>query len=331
MVLVKSVYEWYNGISLWTDRKVLSMTPKIQKEMHEKIECLKKEKDVLILAHLYENLDIQSVADYCGDSFELAKKAKASDKQNIVFCGVKFMAESAKILNPEKHIFIPRKDAGCQMADMVTRKDIESLKKAHPDAAVVCYINSSAEIKALCDMCVTSSNAMKIISSMPEKEIIFVPDKNLGSYIAERVKEKTFYIHSGYCPVHKNITVSEVEKAKEKYPEALLLVHPECEKDVVLLSDFAGSTSEIIKYAHESCAKSFIIGTERAVYERLKEECPEKEFFLLSEKLVCEDMKKTTIDDLYNTLSLLTDEVELDEKVLKSAEKCLLNMLEAGK
>lgn len=302
----------------------------MNRDIYEKIEKLRKEKDVLVLAHLYQSLDVQHLADYTGDSFELAKRAKQSDKKNILFCGVKFMAESAKIMNPDKHVFAPVKTAGCAMADMVTAEDVKALKAKHPNAAAVCYINSSAETKAECDMCVTSSNALKIIKNMPEKEIIFVPDKNLGGYIAECVPEKTFYIHSGYCPVHKNITAENAKKVLASHPGALLLVHPECEKEVTELSDFAGSTSMIIDYAKKSDAKSFIIGTERAVCEKLSDECPDKEFILLDEGLTCEDMKLTTVENILETLEKLDDEVILSEDIMKKARRCLDNMLEAG-
>ena len=294
------------------------------------INRLRKEKDVLVLAHLYQSLEIQRLADYTGDSFELAKRARESNKKNIVFCGVKFMAESAKIMNPDKHVFAPVKKAGCAMADMVTAEDVKALKALHPDAAAVCYINSSAKTKAECDMCVTSSNALKIIKSMPEKEIIFVPDMNLGSYIAERLPEKTFYIHSGYCPVHKNVGAETAKRVKAEHPDAVFLVHPECTKEVVELADAAGSTSMIIDYAKNSDKKSCIIGTERAVFEKLTEECPDKEFILLDEGLVCEDMKLTTVSDLLRTLENLDDEIIIDENTMKNARRCLDNMLEAG-
>lgn len=300
------------------------------KEIYKKINRIREEKDVLILAHLYQPLEIQQIADFCGDSFELAKKAKASDKKNIVFCGVRFMAESAKIMNPEKAVYIPEKDAGCAMADMVTSGDIAALKKQYPEAAVVCYINSGAETKALCDMCVTSSNALKIIKNMPQKEIIFVPDKNLGSYIAKHLPEKVFHIYSGYCPVHQHITAAYTRRIKEENPTWRLLVHPECEPDVVKLADFAGSTSAIIEYAHKSEDKSFIIGTDKAVFERLVQECPEKQFKLLADTLMCKDMKMTTPESLLKTLETFENEVTLEEDIMKSARICLENMLEAG-
>ena len=306
------------------------MTPETKQHLYDEINALRAQKDVLILAHLYESLDIQHIADFCGDSFELAKKAKASDRRNIVFCGVKFMGESAKILNPDKRVFLPRPDAGCAMADTVTADNIRALRAAHPHAAVVCYINSSAETKAECDMCVTSSNALAIVRAMPEEEILFVPDKNLGAYIAARVPEKRFYLYDGCCPVHQHITLAAVRDAKAAHPQAKLLVHPECEPDVVSAADFAGSTSEIIRCAKQDGGREFIIGTERAVCERLAEECPDKSFYLLSETLVCADMKKTTLADLHRAMDTLDGEVTLDSGTMTAARRCLERMLEAG-
>lgn len=303
------------------------MTPDIIAE----IERLKREKDVLVLAHLYQSIDVQKLADHTGDSFELAKRAKASDKKNIIFCGVKFMAESAKILNPDKHVFAPVKNAGCAMADMVTPADIARLKEQYPNAAVVCYINSSAETKALCDMCVTSSNALKIVSNMPQKEIIFVPDKNLGGYIAERVPEKVFHIYHGYCPVHEHLSVEAVKNAKAEHPNAVLLLHPECRKETADCADFIGSTSAMIDYAKKSGVTEFIVGTEKTICEKLSRECPDKKFYLPDGNLVCEDMHLTTPEDILRTLENLDDEVILDENVMTSARRCLENMLEAGK
>lgn len=308
------------------------MTPEKRQQLYDSIRSLREQNDVLILAHLYENLDIQHIADFCGDSFELAKKAKASPRQNIVFCGVTFMGESAKILCPDKRVFLPRTDAGCAMADMVTPADIRALRAAHPEAAVVCYINSSAAVKAECDMCVTSSNALAIVSGMPQKEILFVPDKNLGAYIAARVPDKRIHLYHGFCPVHRYITTDAVHAAKALHPIAELLVHPECEPDVVALADFAGSTSAIISYAKQSDKTEFIIGTERAVYERLAEECPEKKFYLLAETLICPDMKKTTLEDLHRVMAAPSPahEVTLDESVMNAARRCLERMLQAG-
>ena len=305
------------------------MTTENISQVYEMIRRFKKEKNFLILAHLYEDLAVQKAADFCGDSFELAKRAKASEAENILFCGVRFMGESAKLLCPEKHVFLPCPDAGCAMADMVNAAAIRALKKAHPNAAVVCYINSSAETKAECDVCVTSSNALGIVRSLKEQEIIFVPDKNLGAYIAAHVPEKTFILHTGYCPVHEHITADMVQTARNAHPNAALLVHPECEPEVVTLADYAGSTSGIIRYAKEAAGKDFIIGTEKAVCERLSEECPDKSFYLLADSLICKDMKKTTLDDVLCVLQSpdASHEVTLDAQTASLAAGCLTRMM----
>ena len=305
------------------------MTTENISQVYEMIRRLKKEKNFLILAHLYEDLAVQKAADFCGDSFELAKRAKASQAENILFCGVRFMGESAKLLCPEKHVFLPCPDAGCAMADMVSGADIRALKEAHPNAAVVCYINSGAETKAECDVCVTSSNALGIVRSLKEKEVIFVPDKNLGAYIAARVPEKKFILHNGYCPVHEHITTAMVQKARNAHPDAALLVHPECEPAVAALADYTGSTSGILRYAKESDGKNFIIGTEKAVCERLAEECPDKNFYLLADSLICKDMKKATLDDVLDVLQSpdASREVTLDAHTASLAAGCLTRMM----
>lgn len=299
-------------------------------EKAEKILKLKEEKRALILAHYYQNLEIQHVADFCGDSFELAKIARTSDKDIIVFCGVSFMAESAKIMNPEKHVYIPRKDAGCQMADMVTPEIVKEMKKAHPNAAVVCYINSSAATKSVSDICVTSSNALKIVGTLKEDEIIFIPDKNLGSYVAENFPEKKFYFMEGWCPVHHDLRADDIIAAKKLYPGAPVVIHPECRKELLLHGDCIGSTSEILEYCRESGKDEFLVGTERAIAERLSEEFPDKKFHLISPCLVCPDMKKTTLDDLLDTLEKLEGEVYMTEEEIRTARLPLERMLEAA-
>lgn len=299
-------------------------------EKAEQIKRLKEEKGALVLAHYYQNLDIQHAADICGDSFELARAARSSDKTNIVFCGVSFMAESAKIMNPEKHVFLPRADAGCQMADMVTPEIVAEMRRAHPAAKVVCYINSSAATKAVSDICVTSSNALKIVGAIPEDEIIFIPDRNLGAFVAKHFPEKHFYFMQGWCPVHHNLTVEELRAAKERYPDALVVMHPECRDEVLALSDYIGSTSGILGFCRESRHRAFIIATERAIAERLLEECPDKEFHLMSQNLVCPNMKKTRLDDLLETLSTLDDEVMMTDEEMRAARIPLERMLEAA-
>ena len=297
------------------------------KELSDEILRLKKEKDALILAHYYQRFEIQRVADICGDSFELSKKAKLADNRLIVFCGVSFMAESAKILNPTKKVILPRADAGCRMANMVTPEDIMALREKYPDAAVVCYVNSSAATKAVSDICCTSSNALKVVKSLPNKRIIFVPDKNLGGYIAKLVPEKEFILHSGFCPTHRNITAKEVERAKAEHPDALFAVHPECEGDVLERADFIGSTSQILDFCAKSDAKEYIIGTEVGVVERLSYYHPEKEFYLLTPWLVCSDMKKTELSDVLSALENEEHEVTMTEEDIAAAKLPLERMV----
>ncbi len=296
-------------------------------EMISEILRLKEEKDALILAHYYQSLEVQLIADIIGDSFELSKKAKLAENRTVVFCGVKFMAESAKILNPEKKVLIPTPDAGCPMADMVTAQDVLSLREKYPEAAVVCYVNSSAKTKAVSDICCTSSNAIKICRELQSKQIIFVPDKNLGAYVAGLVPEKEFILYSGYCPIHHKINADEVSNAKSAHPNALFCVHPECEADVVEMADFIGSTSQIIDYCVNSDAKEFIIGTEKGVVDRLTHFYPDKSFYLLSDELVCSNMKKTSLSDVLSCLRDETGEVILTDDELSGARASLEKMV----
>lgn len=302
-----------------------------EQQMLQKISQLKKEKGALILAHYYQNLDIQHAADFCGDSFELAKRARESGKKLIIFCGVSFMAESAKIMNPEKRVFIPRADAGCQMADMVTPEIVTEMKKQHPNAAVVCYINSSAATKAVSDICVTSSNALKIISTLKESEIIFVPDKNLGSFVAKRFPDKTFYFMDGWCPVHNDLSGDDLRRAKAEHPEASVAIHPEARAKIIEKCDYIGSTSGILEFCRFSDNKEFIIATERAIVERLAEEMPQKSFYLMSPCLECPDMKKTSLSDLLYCLENLNNEVFMTDEEMSAARLPLERMLEAAK
>ena len=302
-------------------------TPDEIKALSDEILRLKKEKDALILAHYYQRLEIQQVADIFGDSFELAKKAKAAENRLIVFCGVSFMAESAKILNPTKKVVLPRADAGCRMANMVTPEDVLRLRAEYPDAAVVCYVNSSAATKAVSDICCTSSNAIKVVRSLPNKRIIFVPDKNLGAYVAKQVPEKEFILHSGFCPTHRNITADEVDRARSEHPGALFTVHPECEEDVLAKADFIGSTSQIIDYCVRTDAPEFIIGTEVGVVERLAFYHPEKKYHLLSPWLVCSDMKKTELSDVLRALETESSEIVMSDEEIEAARLPLERMV----
>ncbi|MBE6571124.1 MAG: quinolinate synthase NadA [Ruminococcaceae bacterium] len=298
--------------------------------MSEKIEKLKKEKGALVLAHYYQDLAIQLVADHCGDSFELAKIARSSDKDIIIFCGVSFMADSAKIMNPEKRVFIPRRDAGCLMADMITPEKVLEMKKAHPDAAVVCYINSTAATKAVCDICVTSSNALKVVSALPQDEIIFIPDRNLGTFVAKYLPDKEFYFMDGCCPIHHDVTLEELRAAKAEHPDALVAIHPECRGELLAECDYIGSTSGILDFCRSSDATEFIVCTEKAIVDRLSYEMPQKKFYLMSPCLVCTDMKKTSLCDLLDTLENLKNEVYMTDEEMSAARLPLERMLEAA-
>ena len=298
-----------------------------KKALTKDILALKQERNAVIVAHNYQIDDVQALADVIGDSFALSKYCASVPQDVIVFCGVHFMAESAKILSPQKTVLLPEINAGCPMADMVTAEDVRALKRDHPNAAVVCYINTSAEVKAACDICCTSSNAVKVIQSLTQEEIIFVPDKNLGNYIAKKVPEKKMIIWDGYCVTHHRVTLEDVQKAKEAHPDAVLLVHPECRPEVVELADFVGSTRQIIDFAAVSKEKKFIIGTEMGVLYSLKRNNPEKIFYLLSPGLICPNMKKTRLESVYNALKQMRYTIELEEEIMIKARITLERML----
>ncbi|TCT13853.1 quinolinate synthetase [Natranaerovirga pectinivora] len=296
--------------------------------MIERINALKKEKNAMIIAHLYQKAEVQDIADFVGDSFELSKKAKENDAETIVFCGVHFMAESAKILSPHKKVLLPRSDAGCPMADMVSEKEVKLLREKYPDAAIVCYVNSSAEVKALSDICCTSSNAVKVVESLPHKQIVFIPDENLGNYVAKQVKDKEIIPFKGYCITHKLVTREEVIRIKNEFPEAELLVHPECTEEVLGEADFAGSTAQIINYVKHSNKDTFIIGTEEGILHKLHNENPGKTFYLASPKLICMNMKKTSLEAVLDALENETTEIVLEDEVRERAYLSLNRMLE---
>lgn len=299
------------------------------KNLQEAIIKLKKEKDVCILAHAYQTQDILEVADYIGDSFGLSQQAQAAPQKTLLMCGVRFMAETAKILSPDKKVLISHPDAGCPMAEQLTAEELRELKKQYPNAAVVAYINTTADLKTECDICVTSSSALNIVKNLPNKEILFIPDCNLGSWIEAQVPEKTFHFINGGCPVHMSITPEDVLKAKAKYPNALLLVHPECKKEVTALSDYAGSTTGIMKFAANSEAKEFIIGTENSIIQHLQFEHPDKKFYALTKTCVCQDMRLTTLMDVYQCiLGEAGEEIVLSDDTRLKAKKCIDAMLE---
>ncbi len=293
-----------------------------------KLKRIKEETGACILAHYYQIPEIQQAADHIGDSFALSKLASELPNELIVFCGVDFMAESAKLLSPDKTVLLPVRSAGCPMADMASAKEVKNLKQRHPEAAVVSYVNSTTEVKALSHICCTSSNALKVIRSLPHKQIIFVPDKNLGSYAAEQIPEKEFILFDGYCPPHEDVMAIDVKLAREKHPDSLLLVHPECRREVREMADFIGSTAQIIKYAGQSEHGSFIIGTEEGILHPLKGQNPGKTFHMLTGNFICPNMKKTTLGELVYSLENMHFRIEIDASLAKAARKPLERMLE---
>ena len=296
-------------------------------ELSQEIRRLKKEKNALILAHYYVPLEVQDLADSVCDSFAMAKLAAGAAEDLIVICGVRFMGESAKILSPEKTVLLPADNAGCPMADMVTPQDVLKLKADHPEAAVMCYVNSSAAVKAVSDVCCTSSSALRIARALPQKEVIFVPDRHLGSFVAKNVPEKTFYIHSGYCPAHDSVTREDVLAAKASYPDALFAVHPECGDQVLDLADFIGSTAEILDFAEKTQAQELIIGTESEIVRRLSRDMAEKRFYEVKPRFDCGDMKKVTLESLFTCLDLEQYKVELPQEQLTAARASLDRMV----
>ncbi|SDB31471.1 quinolinate synthetase [Pseudobutyrivibrio sp. YE44] len=297
----------------------------------EEIQKLKEEKDAVILAHYYVNDEVQAIADYIGDSYYLAKVAVGLKEKTIVFAGVKFMGESAKILNPDKTVLMPDEKADCPMAHMAEVERIEEVRKEYEDVAVVCYINSTAELKMHSDVCVTSANAMKIVKALPNKNIFFIPDENLGRYIATKVPEKNFIFNDGYCHVHKNVTADMVKRAKESHPEAEVLIHPECTLDVLEYADYIGSTSGIIDYATKSDKQEFIISTELGVLYQLKQNNPEKTFYSAGSVQICPNMKKVTLEKIRNCLRDGSGVVEVSDEKRQRALNPLQRMLELAK
>ena len=295
--------------------------------LHAEIRRLKEEKNAIILAHYYQTLDVQDVADVVGDSFEMAKRAKEASESTIVLCGVHFMAESAKILSPEKTVLLPARDAGCPMADMVTADDVLALRARHPAAKVMCYVNSSAAVKAVSDVCCTSSSAVRIAQALDATEIIFVPDRNLGRYVADQVPDKQFHFHPGFCPIHDRVTEAQVQAAKERYPNAVLAIHPECREEVLAHADFIGSTAQIIAFARSSDASEIIIGTEIGVLELLARELPNKKILSISQSFVCPNMKKTSLEDVYTALKENSFEIQMSAAEIDAAKLSLERMV----
>ena len=301
------------------------------KEMQDKILQLKKEKDICILVHSYVAREIQEIADFTGDSFQLSVLAEKAPQKTVIMCGVRFMAETVKILSPEKTVYIASPIAGCPMAEQMDKELISQVKKQYPDYTVVAYINTTSDLKTVCDVCVTSSSAVKIVKKIENDKILFIPDCNLGAYVAEQVPEKEFKLLQGGCPIHARMSKKDVLRAKELHPNALFLVHPECRPEVVEEADYIGSTSGIMDFARKSDAKEFIIGTEISIAESLQYECPNKKFYPLSKELICPNMKTTTLVDLYNTMiGEGGEEIIMDEKTVKDAKKCIDMMIKLG-
>ncbi len=301
------------------------------KDLQDKILKLKKEKDVCILAHSYMSEEICEIADFTGDSYALSLKAKTAPQGTVLMCGVRFMAETVKMLSPQKKVILSHPDAGCPMAEQMDREIIAEVKKSYPDYAVVAYINTTAKLKTVADVCVTSSSAVKICRAIPQQNILFIPDINLGSYVRSQVPEKKFKLLSGGCPTHARMEKADIIAAKAAHPQALFLAHPECRPEVLEYADYVGSTSGIMDFAEKSSAREFIIGTENAIAEHLQYKCPDKKFYPLSKDLVCHNMKITTLPDVYNCLTGAGgEEITLDEETRLKAVKCIEKMIEYG-
>ncbi len=302
------------------------------RDIQDRILKLKKERDICILAHTYEADEILEIADFTGDSFALSRRATAVSQSNVLMCGVRFMAETVKLLSPEKRVFLASPEAGCPMAEQFTRADVEAWRAQHPDAIVVAYVNTTTDLKRACDYCVTSASAVKIVSRLPDdREILFIPDCNLGSYVAKMLPDKKLTFWQGGCPLHAAVTAEELDAARAAHPNALLLTHPECKKEIADRSDFVGSTSAIMDYARQSDAESFIIGTETSIVAHLGHELPEKRFYPLSKKLICHDMRLTTLIDVLHALEGSGgEEIVLDADTLIEARRCIDRMIELG-
>ena len=299
-----------------------------QQDIIDKINKLRKEKNAIILAHNYTFGPVQDIADFVGDSLELSKKAAKVKEDVIVFCGVRFMAETAKILSPDKTVLLPVESAGCPMADMATAQAVRELKAKHPGSVAVCYVNSTAEVKTEVDICCTSANAEKIVASIPEdKEVIFLPDANLGQNVANNLGRELI-LWEGYCPIHMRISKEMIERRKAEFPNAAFIVHPECPPEVVALADEALSTGGMLKFAKETKCKEIIMGTELGIIYRLQKENPDKTFIPLSEQAVCTDMKKVLLEDVLRSLENMETKIELSPETIEKAKAPILRMIE---
>lgn len=301
------------------------------KDIQEEILKLKKEKDICILAHCYQSPEILEVADFTGDSFALSVEASKVKNKTVIMCGVRFMAETVKILSPDKTVILSNPDAGCPMAEMMDKETISLVKEQYPDYTVVAYINTTSELKTICDVCVTSSSALEICKKIDNDNILFIPDCNLGDWISKQLPEKNFKLLNGGCPTHAKMSPKDVKQAKAMHPDALFLVHPECTPDVVSLADYVGSTTGIMNFAKKSDAKEFIIGTENSIVTHLQLECPDKNFYPLSKDCICHNMKATTLVDVLNCCKgTFGEEIILDEDTYKGAKRCIDEMIRLG-
>ena len=301
------------------------------RELQDEIIRLKKENDVCILAHAYQSHDIWEVADYVGDSYGLSQQAAKATQKTVLMCGVRFMAETVKILSPEKKVLLSNPNAGCPMAEQMDVELISQVKEMNPGYTVVAYINTTSELKTICDVCVTSSSAVKIVKNIENKNILFIPDCNLGHWVSEQVPEKNIKLLQGGCPTHVRMSVKDVEAARKAHPDALLLVHPECLPEVTEKADYKGSTTGIMDYAKNSDAKEFIIGTENSIVQHLQFACPDKKFYPLSKDCVCHNMKLTTLGDVYDCVKGIGgEEIELSDEIREKAKRCIDTMLTLG-
>ncbi len=297
----------------------------------EKIKALKEKKNAVILAHCYQPVEIDMVADYVGDSLHLSQVAAKTDADIIVFAGVYFMAQTAKLLSPDKKVLLPQIEAGCRMADMLSFRQLKEFKAQHPDIPTVCYVNSTAEVKSECDMCCTSSNAVNIVKSMGVPKILFLPDTYLGKWVEKQLGNVEVITYPGFCPTHLQIRPTDIENARKAHPGALVLAHPECHMSVSSIADYVGSTTGIMKFAKESDNKSFIIATEQGVVDRLKRDLPDKEIIPVKDNIVCPNMKMTSLEDILHVLETEENEIFVDENIAPKAVRCIDRMLEVSK
>lgn len=301
------------------------------RQMQDEILRIKKENDICILAHAYQNHEILEIADYTGDSYGLSVQASKAPQKTVLMCGVRFMAETVKILSPDKKVLLSNSDAGCPMAEQIDLELLASLKEQNPDHTVVAYINTTSELKTLCDVCVTSSSAVQIVKNIENDKILFIPDCNLGAWVEKQIPEKTFKFVHGGCPTHLRMSTTDVAKAKKAHPNAKLLVHPECLPEVSTMADYIGSTTGIMDYAKKSDAEEFIIGTENSIVQHLQFECPDKKFYPLSKDCVCHNMKLTTLVDVYNCVKGIGgEEITLEDEIREKALACINTMLTLG-